>query len=474
MDHPYKILFIKPPRGKGPQAIDVPLAFLYLSAYLKQHLKEPVEIELIDLRLTRKTGQSLTKKFNSFQPNLIGISLLAMDTFFLNEWSGFLRKNAPNAKIVIGGPAATYEYDDLLLANKAVDWAVIGEGEIVFLNLVQMLITGGAINHLTGIAYFDGAMVVCNPKGDYIENLDTVPFPDYSLVNLSDYFSPFGNSINGFLCEKRYTPIISSRGCPFHCIYCHDIFGKKVRKRTPENFVSEIKWLYNEFGIREFNIVDDIFNVDRERMHKILNLIISSNMNIKLSFPNGVRGDMLEKEDIALLKQAGAYTLTFAVETASPRMQKIIKKNLNIAKVLENIEYAASIGLIVRGFFMLGFPGETIDEIQSTIAWAKRTRLDLASFFIVIPFKGTEIFLLAENIYPDIVYKTRGDYWEDSPFYYLASGYDIKKVQTYAYLTFYLPFRIVKLFNKLPNKLNMINLLLWSFLAIFNKKGLRK
>ncbi|MEW6079416.1 MAG: radical SAM protein [Thermodesulfobacteriota bacterium] len=464
-----KILFIKPSQGKVPQVIDVPLAFLYLSAYLKRYLKAPVDIELIDLRLTRKIGQALTKRLHAFQPDIIGISLLAMDKAFLNEWSAFLRMNAPDAKIVIGGPSATFEYDDLLLSNDSVDWAVIGEGEVVFLNLVRALIAGKTPNQLDGLAYVDGEKVVCNPRADYIEDLDTLPFPDYGLVNLPDYFGPLGNSFNGFLCKKHYAPVISSRGCPYHCAYCHDVFGKRARKRTPENFVEEIQWLYDEYGIREFHIIDDIFNIDRDRMHAILNLIMASGRPIKLAFPNGLRADLLEREDIALLKRAGAYTLTFAIESASPRVQKIIKKNLDIAKVLENIEYAESIGLIVRGFFMLGFPGETVAEIQSTIALARKTSLDLASFFIVIPFKGTTLSGLVKTMYPGLMYTVRGDYWDENSFYYLATGYDNKKAQVHASLRFYLPFRVFKTLKKFPNKLHMINLVL-DFLAVFHKK----
>jgi radical SAM superfamily enzyme YgiQ (UPF0313 family) len=451
-----KILFIKPPRGKGFQTVDVPLAFMYLSSYLKRYLGKPVDVEMLDLRLTRKTGRALVKKLTAFQPDLIGISLLTEGRNFVNQWSGFLKKNAPKAEIVIGGPAATLEYRELLMTNRAVQWAVVGEGETVFLNLVRSLIEGRAVNDVKGLAYVDGSKVVCNPLPDFIQDLDTVPFPDYSLLNLSDYIDPFGSSHHGFLAERRYTTIISSRGCPFHCIYCHDIFGKKVRQRSPENFVAEIQWLYDEYGIREFHISDDIFNYDRKRMQDILNLIIASDMNIKLAFPNGLRADMLEKEDIALLQRAGAYALTFAIESASPRLQKVIKKKLNIPKVVENIEYAERIGLIVRGFFMLGFPGETTEELQSTITFAKESSLDLASFFIVTPFKGTALYELVKSTYPGLSYTIQGNFWDYNSFYPLATGFDIKKAQTRATLKFYFPFRVFKVVRKFPNKLHLV------------------
>lgn len=470
MSNPLKILFIKPPRGEGPEAIDVPMGILYLSAYAKRYLKEQVEIELIDLRLTRKIGQELIAKINTFQPDIIGISLVAKDKKFLNVCTKLLRLNAPDVKIVIGGPLVTYDFEDLLLTNREVDWAVVGEGEKVFFDIVRTLITGGEINHLDGIAYFDGKKVVSNPKSDFIEDLDTLPFPDYSLVNLPDYWGRFGN-MNGVLAERRYTSIISSRGCPFQCLYCHKIFGRTVRNRSPENFIQEIRWLYDKFNIREFHIIDDIFNADRERMHTVLNMIIESGMKIKLAFPNGLRGDMLEKEDIDLLKQAGTYMLTVAFESASPRIQKILKKNLDINKTLENINYASGIGLLSRGFFMLGFPGETIHEIHSTIKLAAKSKLDFASFFSVIPFKGTELAKLVESMYPNLIYNAGCEFWDKKPFYNLATGYSLKKAQLIAYFKFYFPFRAFKTFMKMPSSSNRFVIpFRWAILVIFPKE----
>ncbi|MFZ5565345.1 MAG: B12-binding domain-containing radical SAM protein, partial [Thermodesulfobacteriota bacterium] len=227
-------------------------------------------------------------------------------------------------------------------------------------------------------------------------------------------------------------------------------------KRSPENFVAEISLLYHRYGVREFHIIDDIFNIDRPRMHDILRRIIDGGMKIKIAFPNGLRGDLLTHEDIDLLAAAGAYMITLAIETASPRMQKVIRKNLDIPKVMDNIAYAAGRGLIVKGYFMIGFPGETVEEMKQTIDLAVRSRLDLAHFFTVIPFEGTELAQMARDLYPGVSREIATHYLPARPFYQEATGYNLNRLQKIAYIRFYASFRTVRTFFKIPRKLHRL------------------
>ena len=448
MSDSYKILFIK--ACHGPQGIEVPLGILYLSAYLKHHLSNKIKIDLIDLRLEKNWTRALGEKLKTCQPDLIGISLLSGDRPFLDSWMTFLKNTSPGARIVIGGPLASYDYAEILRHHRTVDFAVIGEGEVAFLNLVRVLMKNEKAVNLNSVACLEDGQIVLAGKEKPIENLDGLPFPDYNLIDL-DRYTNHGHTMNGVLSEKRHVHIISSRGCPYGCLYCHDIFGKKTRTRSPENFLEEIRWLYYQQGVREFHIVDDIFNFDKQRLHDILHRIINSDMRIKIAFPNGIRADLLDETDILLLKQAGCYMITFAVETASPRMQKVIRKNLNVTKVVENIKFASRAGLITRSFFMLGFPGETVEEIKATIDLAVKSPLDLVFFFTVVPFKNTGLAHLVDREYPRLNYQD-GHYWGQIPFYQQATGYPLKQVQIMAYIKFYLPFRIFRTFLKLPHK----------------------
>jgi radical SAM superfamily enzyme YgiQ (UPF0313 family) len=195
-----------------------------------------------------------------------------------------------------------------------------------------------------------------------------------------------------------YVPIITSRGCPYKCSFCHNIFGKVFRARSPENVIEEMKILYKKFGVREFHIIDDIFNFDGKRMEKICNMIIRSKMDISLAFPNALRGDLLNKKQIKLLKQAGCYSITMSVESVSPRIQKLMRKKLNIQKVVDNVCYASSLGMITSGFGIIGYPGETIEEMTETVDWLKKSIFDFPRISIASPFPDTLMGEHAKNI----------------------------------------------------------------------------
>ncbi|MDY6823084.1 MAG: radical SAM protein [Thermodesulfobacteriota bacterium] len=457
----FNILFIKPHSSVHPQAIDVPLGIMYLSAYAKHVLGDTVNIDFIDLRLARHPRQALSRKLTAFTPDLIGISLLAFDNHFIPGYAAFLKQWAPNASIVIGGPHATYNDRELLEHHREIDFAVRREGEQVFVNLMSALINQTPVSAICGISYMDGdGGFVHTEPAPYIDDLDGLPFPDYEILDLPQYWKNH-DEMNGVRAKKRYTHIISSRACPYQCTYCHNIFGKRVRRRSPGHFVAEIQWLYDTYGIREFHIVDDIFNIHRRRMHDILNRIIQSPMRIKIAFPNGVRSDLLEKEDILLLKKAGVYMMTFAIETASDHMQQQIKKNLDLQKAFESINHASNAGMITKGFFMLGFPGETPAEIEQTIAAACGSKLDLAHFFTVTPFPGTELGETARQMYPGLTDSAEFHYWPRDPFYQQATGYNLARTQKMAYLRFYGP-RILRTFIKVPRKLPRL-VRWWSF-----------
>jgi len=442
-----KILLLKGYASIPNIAIDFPIGLLYLSAYLKKYLNDKIQIKFIDLRFKKKISY-LNKSLKEFKPDIIGISMLAYEYPLLDDYCKAIKAYNSKASIITGGPYATYNYEDIL-TRYPVDMVVIGEGEKTFLNIIVNKLNNKDCFNIKGIAYYNGKKVICNERQNYIENINEIPVPDYSIVDLKSYWSCKHNQMNFLLANKNYMPIISSRACPFNCCYCHNIFGKKFRPRSPENFFEEIKLLYYKYNVREFHIIDDIFNLDRKRMYDILNLIINSNMKIKLAFPNALRGDLLNHEDILLLKKAGAYMITVSVESASERVQKQINKNLNIKKIASNIEYASQIGLITKGYFMIGFPGESIKEIKKTIRFALNSKLDMASFFVVVPYKGTVLWDLVCKIKPDFKYNIFTSFWDKKTLYQELTGYNLNKLQIKAYMRFYTPKRLLRLFSKI-------------------------
>ena len=179
---------------------------------------------------------------------------------------------------------------------------------------------------------------------------------------------------------RPYMSIVTSRGCPYQCAYCHQTMGKVFRKRSAESVLAEMEELRFKHGFKEFEIVDDCFNLDRERMYAILTGIRDRIGDAKLHFPNGLRTDMLEPEDMALFKQAGTVSAAFAIETSSPRLQKMIHKNLNIEKASAAINASVKAGIYSTGYFMIGFPTETYEEASATVEFAVRSSLHRALF----------------------------------------------------------------------------------------------
>jgi len=463
---PFKILFIKPNADVPNLSIGIPLGIMSLSSYLKKRFGHKVLIDLIDMRIQSSQKNSLVQMLQNRKYDLIGISMLSFEQPFLDQYLPIIRNDAKESRIIIGGPYATAQYTHALQYQE-ISCVVIGEGEIVAGNLIERWMQNKDIFDIKGIAYRNGTKIICNQRENYIKDLDQLPYPDYNLIDFKPYWKKHYN-MNVILADPKYAFVMSSRACPYNCIYCHNMFGKVVRKKSPKRFVNELKILYYQYDVREFHIIDDIFNLDRNRMHQILHLIIDSGMKLKLSMPNALRGDLLEKEDIDLLKKAGAYMLHVAIETASKRLQRLTRKHLNIPKVIENIEYASSIGLITDGYFMLGFPTETIDELKQTINLAVHSALDMVSFHVVVPFPETEMYRIVLEMQPSYQPDISGRYLGISTFYQLETGINVSHHQKIAYMKFYHPLRFLRLFAKAPWKTNLLEKFFLLSLGVLN------
>ena len=447
---PYKILFIKPRVNTKVSLLDIPLGILSLSAYVKKYSRFPIKTNCLDLRLSKSKG-ILKQTIDVFKPDLIGISLMDCERHFLSQYQSILEKYARKIPIVTGGPYPTCHYETIL-RNTCISYVIVGEGERSFHKLVQCLAQGLSVNDIKGLAWCSqNGQPVYNGQMPYINNLDEIPVPDYNLIDINQY-QGFHPNMNGVLAENRYIHIMSSRACPFHCIFCHNMFGKHVRQRSVKHFITEIKVLRYQYNIKEFHIIDDYFNFNLKRMHAILDEIIDNHLDIKIAFPNALRGDQLEADDIAKLKQAGTYMINFSIETGSKRLQKKIGKKINLNKILHNITIAKQMGIITRGYFMLGFPTETLSELNATINLACKSDLSMVSFFTVIPFQGTKLYEWAFSEYPEIIDNEESGYWSHGKYYSQSTGIRLKSIKKKATIKFYSIRRLRWLIRHTPRK----------------------
>jgi len=372
--------------------------------------------------------------------------------------------------VIVGGPHATVFYDGIL-ENTPADITVQGEGEQTFLELVERVRDRSDWTDVNGIAFRgENGKIVRPPERAPILDLDSLPFPAWDLIDAPKY-SHFKN-MNDFIKKSPYMFIFTSRACPFGCIYCHQVFGKKFRARSVDNVIEEIRALTLDHGIKEIHIIDDIFNWDIDRAKEICRRIIDEGIEVMIAFPNGLRADRMDDELMELLKKAGCYSMTFAVETATPRLQKMLRKFADLDKLAWAINKADREGIIPKGFFMLGCPTETREELEATINFACKSKLLVASFFTVVPFPRTKLFELFKETYPEMykedVYDSEAMYYFASESYYQkATGIDLAAAVQSAYRRFYLnPFRILKIFIRLPWNMDFIRGLYRGFSAM--------
>ena len=451
-----KILFIKPYwNSTSANLASPPLGLLYISSSVKQRFPE-TETKLLDLRFKRNSSKAVQDVVEDWQPDVVGILCLSGDEFEIVSISKAIKDIAPGIHICCGGPYPTHSPEEFnRLAD--VDSIIRGEGEKSFCDLIERLKSQNKPHQpVQGVSFRNTSGIIEIPEYSCpTENPDDIPFPDWDLIDIDLYSNT--PQFNSVMAGNRYMVVFTSRGCPFNCIYCHNIFGKKVRGRSPENVVSEIEYLVKHYNIDEIQIVDDFFNYDRSRIIRICDLIIEKKIKIKICFPNGVRGDMLDKELIIKLKLAGAYMITFAIETASERLQSVIKKNLNIAKTIDAIKYSNRLGLLTRCFFIIGFPTETEDEIKKTIRLAASLPLTTFSIFQATPFKGTELHRLVRKTSTiqgiESLENPTGSFFAPNTFFSLDTGISLRKYIFIAYFMFFSPYRLIRFFIKIPKKI---------------------
>jgi len=411
MSTPYRILLVKPRQNIVPYAIEPPLGVMYLASYLRQQQGD-IELGIIDMTPENMNYAQLADRMRSFNPDLVGITALTVESRGLHRTAALAKQLRSDTIVVAGGPHAS-AYPQKVMMDPHFDYVVVGEGELTFNDFVTAIREGGSVREIDGLVYRDNGQTKTNPRQRFVEDLDSLPFPAWDLIPIRKYknFVRMSNTGRG-----DFMALFTSRACPFKCIYCHSLFGKKFRKRSPENVLEEIRQLYHEYGIREFEVIDDIFNCDLKRAKRICDLIIASGMRIRLTFPNGIRGDHMDEEFILKLRRAGTIFMAFAVETATPRLQKMLKKNVRLDKIKRNITLARRAGILCQGFFMLGFPTETREELQATVDFAVDSDLHAAHLFVVNAYEGTKLAEIAR----DLGKRVHSDF-EDT---YMSSGFN--------------------------------------------------
>ncbi|MBW2310078.1 MAG: cobalamin-dependent protein [Deltaproteobacteria bacterium] len=445
-----RVLLINPPYttedrygkdlGKfGP--LNEPLGLAYLAANLE---RGGHEVAILDAPALNLTSSDICQYMEGRPYDLIGVTMLTPMYNRSVEVVRALRHAFPGITIVVGGPHPTILPRETLLDNKEIDFVVIGEGEVVFLDLVNALDRAASTDDIPGIGYRKNGTVIINQPPAMISNLDDLPIPARHLLPMNAYHMTKSRTKS----EHAFTVSVA-RGCPFNCAFCCRIFGRKVRHHSVERIVQEISILVDEFRAKEINLEADTLTLNKHFVRSLCDELVRSGLSKKIAWTCESRIDTVNEEILRKMRAAGCWQVSYGVETGSQRLLDLIHKDTTLEQVEETFKITKRVGISIRAFFMLGIPTETRQESLKTISFAKKLDARWSQFTVCTPFPGTELYDLAlrdgglqSQQWAD--YKTHGG-WTDGSLAYVPKGRSVeemKRFQKRAYRAVYLRPRV--------------------------------
>jgi len=359
-----KIALVNP--GKF-DSFQPPLSLAYLASYLRKYDEKKHEIKIID----ENAGDDVKKELEKFSPYVVGITANTHQISRAMEIIDFINEQI-NVPVILGGVHVSALPKRTIKESKF-DVGVIGEGEISFFELIQLLKKGKFklkdLKKVKGIAFRNNGKVTITEPRPLIEDLDTIPFPARDLLNMR-YYLNCKTLIGGE--EKRVVHMITARGCPYDCTFCCRFgrLGRKVRIHSSEYVIKEIEESIKKFNIGGICFFDDIFIIDKERVKKICQFLIDSGYNKKITWAVQMRANLISQKDLEFLKlmrRAGCVEVGFGFESGSPRMLAFLKKStVTIEQNHHAIKLCKKAGMKIYANFMIGTIGETIEDIQMT------------------------------------------------------------------------------------------------------------
>ncbi len=353
-----------------------PLSLAYLSSTLKQ--EGLTNIKAIDYNLVE--SEALEEEIIRWRPDFIGATMMVpsfpMGKQKIEELSTIL----PETKIFVGGIAAAV-ITDYVLNIKGVTGAYRGEGEKIISLLVNNL-SGEQWRSLEGISYAHRGIRIDNEISDFINDLDSIPFPDRTLVPFGNYLQEIHGS------DRKAASIISSRGCPYQCTFCYrgPAAGKKFRTRSAENVVAEMNQLA-KLGVTAFMIWDDNFMLDKKRVSDICDLIKHKDYEWKIQ----MRADSADEHLLNKMRNSGCVAVNIGIESGNEDVLKYMKKGITKMQSKNAVRLCRENNIFVNAYFILGTPWDTIDSIIETVEFSKEIAPDKAHFFEATPYPGTEM-----------------------------------------------------------------------------------
>ena len=387
-----KVMLVFPPQGFTSKEVMPHIGLAYLAAVLE---KNEIQVEILDAQVERLSWNEFKKKYVESKPDIVGITSLTEMRFESFKAAKIAKRSLPESIVIMGGPHASLAAHDTLLNVPAVDIIVRGEGEYSLLETCKVLENNGDLESIRGISYrSDGGEIIHNSARPLIKNLDSLPFPAYSLLPIEKYNFKLNVPSLGKVSALN---VITSRGCPIGCAFCatSKMLGKKWRARSPLNVLEELEYLIDTYGIKAIWFFDDTFTMNKGRVIEICDGIIDRGLNIK--FTCSIRVDTIDKELLRKMKEAGCYSIFYGVESGSQRiLDEIIEKKISIEQIKKVSNWLNELEILNNPSYIISLPDETNVELNKTITLMHELG-GKASFSFLKIYPGTKIEEIARE-----------------------------------------------------------------------------
>lgn len=355
-----------------------PLGPMFVAAYLKKNTDH--DIKIIDCQVLRLNEEQIKAEIREYKPDVVGVC--AWTDFWYDAWRciQLAKEVDPKIHVTVGGPHVGI-YSSVTLEHSGCDSVIVGDGEIPFFWLVNALSNDYAPNDLPGL-HFKQHGVKQGDQEFYIHgDLDSLPHPDRTMLPYKSYHSVVAKS-------DYVTTMITSRGCPYKCTFCKLSF-QKVLSRSAADVVSEMKAIA-ALGIKEIEVYDDTFTWSKKRLIDICKGIVDEGLQFDWAIRDRVSSPT--PETVEWLAKAGCKRIHFGIESGSNKTLKTIKKSIDTDQAIAAVAMAKKHGIQVLTYFMLGLPGETVEDMRETIRFAKKLDPDYSTFSVTVPYAGTEMY----------------------------------------------------------------------------------
>ena len=404
-----KILLIVPPAFTFKSRRDInplpPMGLGYLAAVIE---KMGIEVEILDTLMlgwdneeevnenivrVGLTDSDIKEKILEYNPDLIGINCQFSRQYKIYHHIFSLVKKVKKNCITVAGGAHVTVCPEEILGDPCCDFLLIGEAEESFREFLLAIIQGSGLGQIDGLGWKSNGNIFINKKEKWITDLDSIPFPAYHIMKLDKYFGL--EASHGIRHKNRFSPIITSRGCPAKCTFCsaHRVWGNKYRLRSVDNVLAEMRLLKEQFGVEEIMFEDDNVTANSKRATELFTRMIEEGFNFTWDTPNGVGVWSLTENILDLIKQSGCIKLNFPVESGAQHvLNNIIRKPLKLSKVKKLISYCKKIDLDYGMFLVMGLPGEKIEDMWQSFRFAAECGCYAPHISVATPYPGTKLF----------------------------------------------------------------------------------